>query len=73
RFDKSAEIALIPVHCNGTLKSIEREVEVVDIVVPKEKQRPTRLKCKICSYSFKLKDDDVDFGTCPSCGRQIYF
>ncbi|MHA2349215.1 MAG: hypothetical protein ACXADL_06235, partial [Candidatus Thorarchaeota archaeon] len=66
RFDKSAEIALIPVHCNGTLKSIEREAEVVDIVVPKEKPRPTRLKCNICSYSFKLKDDDVDFGTCPT-------
>ena len=41
--------------------------------VLEERPRPTRLKCNSCSYSFRLKDEDVDSGTCPSCGKQVYF
>jgi hypothetical protein len=73
RLDKTVEIYLLSGHSPESIESLEREVEVVDIEVPKERSRPTRVKCHTCSYSFKLKDDDVEFGTCPSCGKPIYF
>jgi hypothetical protein len=70
RFDKSAEIALISGHC---LKATEAAVDGEIPGPPPEPARPRRLRCERCSYSFKLKDEDVDFATCPSCGAQIYF
>jgi hypothetical protein len=70
RFDKSAEITLLSGFCpkkqTGALGTDIWEE-------PKEKPRPKRLRCNTCSYSFKVKDDDVDFGTCPSCGKHIPF
>ena len=70
RFDKSAEIPLVSGYCLGTIGSAEGDV---NIVAPIKKSRRTRLRCNACSYTFKLKDDDVDFGTCPSCGKPVYF
>jgi len=66
RFDKSAKIVLFPVHCSVIAHSPE-------LPPIEEIPRPKRLKCKKCSYSFKVKDEDVDFGICPTCSKQIYF
>ncbi len=74
RLDKSVEIALAAIHCPDAIKKLDDESEVeVEPAVPKEKPRPKRLRCNTCSYTFKLKDDDVDFGTCPSCGNLVFF
>ncbi|MHA2134170.1 MAG: hypothetical protein ACXAEN_09065 [Candidatus Thorarchaeota archaeon] len=67
RLDKSVEIPLVSGHCLEAIESAEEEV------VPEERPRPKRLRCNICSYTFKPKDDDVDSGTCPSCGRSVPF
>ncbi|MCK5265544.1 MAG: hypothetical protein KAR03_08050 [Candidatus Thorarchaeota archaeon] len=58
----SPKKAVSPVSAEGPVTS-----------VLEERPRPTRLKCNSCSYSFRLKDEDVDSGTCPSCGKHVFF
>ena len=67
RFDKTAEIALAAGYCPKITDSSEMDADV-----PKGIPKPTRVRCKKCSYTFKLKEDDIDFATCPSCGKQIF-
>ena len=67
RFDKNAEIALAAGYCPKITDSSKMEANV-----PKGIPKPARVRCKKCSYSFKLKEDDIDFATCPSCGKPIY-
>ncbi|MHA2046883.1 MAG: hypothetical protein ACW99G_19000 [Candidatus Thorarchaeota archaeon] len=70
RLDKSAEVGLAAGYCSEIAESSE---SIMDRRVPEKRPRPKRLRCKTCSYSFKVKEDDIDFGTCPSCGNQIPF
>jgi hypothetical protein len=69
RFDKAARIALVAGFCPKIQDISEQDRELL----PQNRRRPNRLKCNTCSYSFKLKEEDIDYGTCPTCGKHIFF
>jgi len=67
RFDKAVTIGLAAGHCPRV-----KEISDPNADVPKGIPKPARVRCKKCSYTFKLKDDDIDYSTCPSCGKQVF-
>ncbi|MHA2024694.1 MAG: hypothetical protein ACW98U_02240 [Candidatus Thorarchaeota archaeon] len=70
RLDKVVRLPLLAYYCPKRKGPSDPD----DVIPIREvRPRPARLRCKNCSYTFKTKEEDEEFATCPSCGKDIFF